>query len=372
MSSALDEARQSINAIDRQMAELFVQRMAAASTVAAYKAEHGLPILDKEREEQVIRQNAARIDDDAIRSHYVTFQRETMAVSRAYQAEILSGVRVAYCGVEGAFAHIAAKRIYPTEQTVSYKSFEDAYHAAEDGTCHCAVLPIENSTGGEVGQVIDLLFSGTLYISAVYDLSVRHQLLALPGAALGDIRRVYSHPQALHQCGAFLHRCDLEPVACTNTAVAAKQVAESGDRSIAAIASRETAALYGLEILKENINETACNTTRFAVLTRAERRQKEEFGMRTMLFFSVSHHAGALAEAIRLIGKHGFNMVSIRSRSFKELLWQYYFAVELDGNAYTPAGQAMLDDLSVCCDRLRVVGVYPNDRSIDAFEEDAE
>lgn len=369
--SALDEARRSIDRIDRQIADLFTERMAAASTVAAYKAEHGLPILDKDREEQVIRRNAALIDDEAIRAHYVTFQRGMMAVSRTYQAEILSGVRVAYCGVEGAFAHIAAKRIYPTEQTTSFHSFADAYRAAEDGTCHCAVLPIENSTAGEVGQVMDLLFSGPLYISAVYDLSIRHQLLALPGARLTDVRRVYSHPQALQQCDAFIRHYGLEPVACTNTAVAAKQVAEGGDRTVAAIASRETAALYGLEILRPNINETACNTTRFAVLTRAEERVTDEFGMRTMLFFSVSHHAGALAEAIRLIGRHGFNMVSIRSRSFKQLLWQYYFAVELDGNAYTPAGQAMLADLSACCDKLRVVGVYPNDRDIDAFEEDA-
>ena len=368
--NALEEAREQINAIDKQMTELFVQRMAAAETVVAYKAEHGLPILDQAREEQVIARNAAAVDDPTIRDHYVTFQRGVMAVSRTYQAELLSGMRVAYSGVEGAFAHIAARRIYPTGQTIAYKSFEDAYRAVDDGTCHCAVLPIENSSAGEVGQVVDLLFSGRLFVSGVYDLSIRHQLLTLPGADLQNIRRVYSHPQALQQCAAYIRTHGFEPVACTNTAVAAKQVADGGDPTVAAIASEETATLYGLDVAEHDINESAFNTTRFAVLTRAENRLRDPFGMRTLLFFSVSHHAGALAKAIQIIGANGFNMMSLRSRAFKDLLWQYYFAVELEGNVYTPTGQAMLDELSTCCDKLKIAGVFPNDRLINAFEED--
>ncbi len=367
--SSLEKARLEINEVDKQMAELFTRRMIAAETVAAYKAEHGLPILDKAREDQVVDRNAALIDDDSLRNHYVTFIRNTMEVSRSYQEQLLTGMRVAYSGVEGAFAHIAAKKLYPTGQALSYKSFEDAYRAVESGECHCAVLPIENSFAGEVGQVTDLLFSGTLHVSGVYDLAIRHQLVALPGASLTDIKQVYSHSQALQQCADFIRQNALEPLSCINTAVAAKQVAESGDTAVAAIASQETAHLYGLQVLQHNINESAWNTTRFAVLTRAENRPDKATGMRTMLFFSVDHQAGSLASAINVIGQHGFNMLCLRSRALKDLLWQYYFTVEMEGNVYSEEGQAMLEELSALCDKLKVVGVYPNDVCVDAFEE---
>lgn len=369
--SSLEDARREINEVDEQMAALFTRRMIAAETIVSYKAEHGLPILDKAREEQVVERNAALIPDETIRNYYVTFIKNTMAVSRSYQEQLLKGMRVAYSGVEGAFAHIASKRIYPTGQALSFRSFEDAYHAVENGDCHCAVLPIENSFAGEVGQVVDLLFSGSLHISNVYDLSIRHQLMALPQATIETVKHVYSHPQALQQCAEYIRRNDLEPISCVNTAVAAKQVADSDDVTMAAIASEETAALYGLQILQRNINESAWNTTRFAVLTRADTRPKETAGMRTMLFFSVSHQSGSLAGAISIIGKHGFNMLSLRSRAQKDLLWQYYFAVEMEGNVYTPSGTAMLDELSKCCDKLKVVGVYPDDININAFEEDS-
>lgn len=368
--SKLDDARSKINAIDNEMAHLFEKRMHAAAVVAAYKEAHGLPILDNAREAQVISRNASLIEDEAVREHYITFLKNTIAVSRAYQEQLLFGMRVAYSGVEGAFAHIAARRIYPAGKTVAYKGFAEAYRAVEQGECHCAVLPIENSSAGEVGQVVDLLFNGSLHVSGVYDLAVRHQLMALPGANAANIRRVYSHPQALEQCAPHLRRHGFETVSCINTAMAAKQVAESGDLTVAAIASDETAELYGLQVLQRNINESANNTTRFAVVVRSESRPEEERDMRTMLFFSVSHQAGSLAGAIGIIAKHGFNMVSLRSRAQKDLLWQYYMAVELEGNAYSSAGQAMMAELAECCDKLKIVGVFQKDRCIDAFEEE--
>ena len=368
--NTLDKARDTINEVDKEMAQLFQRRMHAAADVAAYKEAHGLPILDQTREAEVISRNASYIEDETIREHYVTFLQNTMAVSRTYQEQLLFGMRVAYSGVEGAFAHIAARRIYPAGKAVAYGNFEEAYRAVERGECHCAVLPIENSTAGEVGQVVDLLFSGSLYVSGVYDLAIRHQLMALPGANTGKIRRVYSHPQALQQCAPHLRRCGYEGVSCVNTAMAAKQVAESGDLTIAAIASDETAELYGLQVLQRNINETANNTTRFAVVVRAESRPEELRDMRSMLFFSVSHQAGSLAQAIHIIAKHGFNMVSLRSRAQKDLLWQYYMAVELEGNAYSAEGQAMMEELATCCDKLKIVGAFSKDRCIDAFEEE--
>ncbi len=234
---SLEDARKTINDIDRQMAELFVRRMRAVETIADYKAKSGIPVLDEEREKQVITRNASYIEDDELRDYYIAFIRDTMRVSRTYQHQLLNGMRVAYCGVEGAFAQIAAHRLFPSAQLISYSSFEEAYAAAESGDCQCAVLPIENSYAGEVGQVTDLLFSGSLHVSGVYDLGIRHQLLALPGSDIKNVRRVFSHAQALQQCSPFIRLHGMEPVHCSNTAVAAKQVADGCDTSVAAISN---------------------------------------------------------------------------------------------------------------------------------------
>ena len=246
----LTEARKIINSVDAEMAKLFCRRMAAVKDVLEYKREHGLPVLDTARENAVMEANSALIDDEALKEYYISFIRATMAVSREYQRSLLSGIRAAYCGVEGAFAQIAAKHIYADCEAKAYPSFAAAYAAVEEGECEVAVLPIENSSAGEVGQVVDLIFAGNLYINGVYELAVEQNLMALPGARLSDIKTVFSHPQALMQCAPFLEEKGMQTKAFENTAAAAKFVSESGDRTVAAIASDETAKLYGLEIIE--------------------------------------------------------------------------------------------------------------------------
>ena len=234
-----------------------------------------------------------------------------------------------------------------------------------NGECDCAVLPIENSYAGEVSQVIDIMFQGTLFINGIYDLEVRHNLLGLPGAALSGIRTVISHPQALEQCANYIRKRGFEPVSAANTAIAARQVAERGDQSVAAIASTDTAKLYGLEVLERKINESSSNTTRFAVFSRVENAAGAgEQGRQFVLVFTVRNEAGALAEAINIIGRQGFNMRTLRSRPMKELMWQYYFYVEADGNISSPAGRQMMKELGKYCDHLRVVGSFPHEQKI--------
>ncbi|MBO6019948.1 MAG: chorismate mutase, partial [Clostridia bacterium] len=183
----LNEARDAIKRIDEEMAELFVRRMEAVREVAAYKRAHGLPIEDKEQEAKVIEGRSALIADPELRSFYVRYLRETIEVSKSWQHRLFEGLRVAYSGVEGAFAHVASQRIFPDGTPVAYPSFEAAYAAVEAGECDVAVLPIENSFAGEVGQVLDLMFSGGLFVNGVYDLSVTHKLLGVPGANPSDV-----------------------------------------------------------------------------------------------------------------------------------------------------------------------------------------
>lgn len=356
MSNKLEKARAIINEVDAQMAQLFVRRMKAAELVCAHKMEYGLPILDPKREEAVIESNAARIEDECLRGYYVEYLRHLMGLSRAYQYRMQSGLRVAYSGVEGAFAHIAAGRIFPEGNRTAHSDFKAAYEAVVSGDCDVAVLPIENSYAGEVGQTIDLIFSGSLYINGIYELEIRQNLLGLQGASIGDIRTVTSHPQALSQCRDYIERHGLSAEEATNTALAAKRIAESGDKSRGAIASAETAELYGLQILDANINTSGENTTRFAVLSRARASSPSMTG--TILMFSVKHEAGSLANALSIIARYGYNMTALRSRPMKKQSWQYYFYVEIDGVTDTADGAAMLTELRRECDHLKIAGTF--------------
>ncbi|MBR5043435.1 MAG: ACT domain-containing protein, partial [Bacteroidales bacterium] len=192
------------------------------------------------------------------------------------------------------------------------------------------------------------------------ELDVSQNLLGLPGAKPGDIRTVLSHPQALAQCAKFVTARGFESRECSNTAQAAKMVAESGDKTLGAIASRETAVLYGLEVLEPNINSSVSNTTRFAVFSRALNKatlpgmEGEHF----ILVFTVRNEAGALAKILNIIGSHGYNMSSLHSRPVAGPLWNHYFFAELEGSVETENGRDLLRQLETVCDRLKMVGSY--------------
>lgn len=356
MADRLEEARAIIDRVDAQMAELFVQRMRAAELVYAHKKEHGLPILDSRREAALIEKNSVLIADETLKSYYIDYLKHMMDISRAYQYRLQSGLKVAYSGVEGAFAHIAAGRIFPAGNRSSCRDFQAAYDAVLSGDCDAAVLPIENSYAGEVGQTIDLIFSGPLFINGIYELEIHQNLLALPDARPEDIRKVTSHPQALSQCHEYIKRRGFDTEAASNTAIAARTVADSGDRSLAAIASEETAKIYGLKVLEMNINKSGENTTRFAVLSKVRAGAAEMTN--SVLMFTVKHEAGSLARAINVIGKYGFNMSALRSRPLKKHSWQYYFYVEIEGRLDSDKGMAMLEELKQVCDRLKHAGSY--------------
>ena len=353
----IEEARAEIAAIDREMAGLFERRMTAAESVAAWKKERGLPILDKAQEDRVLERNSALVSDPKKRELYLSFQREVMRLSRRFQHRLIEGARVSYSGVEGAFAQIAAARIFPDAQLVACPSFDAAYQAVVSGDCASAVLPIENSYAGEVGQVMDLMFDGPLHVNGVYDMAIDHCLLGTSGAALSDVRTVISHPQALSQCHAYLLQHGMEAQGVSNTAIAAQTVANAGDKSLAAIASAETAALYGLRILDHHINESRANTTRFAVFSAVDAAGRSEGGA-FLLLFTVNDEAGGLAKAINVIGAHGFNMRVLRSRPMRKLPWHYYFYVEIEGSDASEGGKQLLRDLRGVCQTIKVAGRY--------------
>ena len=262
---ALEQARAEIDAVDTQLAALFERRMAAVLQVAEYKRAHGLPIYDAARETAVLEKAAARIQSPALRPYYKDHVQNLMDVAKQYEAVVLGQNRAAYQGVEGAFAHIALRALFPHAEAVSYPTWDEVFDAVERGDAARGVVPFENSHAGDVSAVLDLCYNHpALWVVDVYDLPISQNLLVLPGTKLDQIRSVYSHQQAIAQSETFLRQFGLPATAMANTAMAAKFVAESGDASKAAIASVETAALYGLEVLVHiGINTVSLNGAGF-------------------------------------------------------------------------------------------------------------
>lgn len=362
MNNKLTTIENDINAIDKEIAKLFTQRMELVGDIADLKCKNGMPINDPDYDKRKLEASSDYVEDTELKEYYARFMKHILSISRSYQNRIQNGMKIAYSGIEGAFAHIASTRIFPNATHISFGDFEEAYRAVENGVCDSAVLPIENSFAGEVGQVMDLIFSGSLYINGVFELPIVQNLLGTQDATVADITDVVSHPQALSQCSAYIKAHNFNQSEFANTALAAQYVAAQNNRHIAAIASAETAALYGLKVIERNINSAHSNTTRFAIFSRAP--QDIERKKKFILVFTVKNEPGALAKSVNIIAKHGFNMQSLRSRSMRSLAWQYYFYIEGDGNPYTPEGEAMLKELSECCDKLKIAGSFDETHSI--------
>lgn len=324
--SELDQIRENINSIDEQMAQLFQKRMEMSARAADFKKERGLSIRDAERERELIDRNRRSIRDPAVAAYYVQFLRGILDLSCAYQSKLLNGMKVAYSGVKGAYGYLAARRMFPEAQLVAYPDFAAAHRAVELGEADSVVLPLENSCAGEVGAVMDLLFSGELYINQVLDMEIDHSLLGVEGAA-----------------------------------AAAEYVRRANDPTLAAIASEDAAEVFGLRVLERGINTMRTNTTRFAALPRTQnqpettkKREDENF----VLVFTVQNDAGSLAQTLNIIGAHGYNMRTLRSRPMKGLSWKYFFYVEAEGCINNTNGREMLQELSATCAKLRLVGAY--------------
>lgn len=359
----LEQARKIINATDEEMARLFQQRMDAVRMVANHKKQHGLPVEDIAREEQLIKRNSSFIDEEDYLSYYVEFLRGTIETSKKFQRKLLDGMRVAYSGVEGAFANIVAERIFPDACCIGYLDFDAAYKAVENGECDAALLPIENSFNGDVGKVLDLSFFGSLYINGVYEAEIVQNLLGVKGSSLESVKSVISHPQALGQCAPYIKKHGFTQIESVNTAVAAKTVAETNDISLAAIGSEEAAEKCGLVKLEGHINENSNNTTRFGVFSRMRRETSNSDG-RFIMLFTVKNVAGSLGKAVSVIGEHGFNLRALKSRPTKDLVWDYYFYAEGEGNISSYEGRKMLSELESCCNSVKILSSYEKEQKV--------
>ena len=370
------EIRDDIDVIDKKILEIFSKRMNLAEEVANFKMTNGRPVLDKKREEEKLERLCNGANDDFQRVGIFELFELIMSISRKKQYQLLAkkgmsdfgyekvdayrteGITVVYQGVEGAYSYAALKDYFP-EGTANFsvKTWREAMDALSNGKAEYGVLPIENSTYGAVGEMYDLLSEYDLSIIGEEILSIDHALLGIPGSTISDIKKVYSHPQALGQCSAFLEEHPKwERESTLNTAVSAKMVRDSGDKSLAAIAGEVNASLYGLEVLKSHIQNEKNNQTRFFVLSRKKIYKKDSD--KISICFELPNKEGALYRILSHFAFNSINMSRIESRPIPSKPFEYRFFVDVEGHLMDEGMQNALLGLSEEASNLRILGHY--------------
>jgi chorismate mutase/prephenate dehydratase len=373
----LSEIREKIDTVDDQLLKLFLERMSLAEEVAAYKNEHHLPILNKERERAVL----ARVTEQSgEKERYAYHLFSTLfELARSRQAELISAPTrvaaqvkasleagsavfpqtglVACQGVEGANSQMACDRLLPRGNIVYVKTFEAVVAAVESGLCKFGVLPIENSSNGSVRAVYELLQDHRLSIVRSTRLCIRHELLALPGVKMDDITEIYSHEQAIGQCSHFLEGLNgVRVIPCDNTAAAAKMVSERGDRHAAAISSHACAELYGLESVRDDIQDSDNNYTRFICI--AKDPVIYAGANRISLVIACDNKPGALYEILSKLAALGINMTKLESCPVTGRNFEFIFFLELEASVLEPGVLSMLEELERSCQNFQFLGNY--------------
>jgi len=374
----LQEIRGRIDDIDAQLVALFAERMHTIRDVARYKAEHHLQILDSGRERKVLLRAAERGGPDLERYTRRLFTT-LMDVSRSYQRGILdipsplvdrireamastpaqfpTRATVACQGTEGAFSQQACDALFPLANILYFDRFESVFEAVEQGLCRYGVLPIENSLAGSVTQVYDLMHKYHFSVVRGMRQRIDHALLAKPGVGLSEIRQVYTHPQALSQCSAFLRAHPaMEAIPCENTAVAAKKVASSEDRTMAAIASRVCADLYGLSVVNGAVANDENNHTRFLCIGKALEiyPDADKIGLSVTL----PHKPGSLYGLMSKFAAMDLNLTKLESRPIPGRDFEFCFHIDLEATVANPEVVSLLAEIEQTAERFQFLGCW--------------
>ena len=374
----LNDYRRQIDEIDTQLLALFAQRMEVAAGIAAYKKEHGLPVLDSSRERQKLLDIAAK-SPDAVKEYAVSLYSLLFELSRGYQNRVLGvssdlteqiaqaiestpklfpeSAAVACQGVEGAYSQLACDRLFRLPNIFYFSSFDAVFSAIEKGLCQYGVIPLENSTAGSVNAVYDLMMRHHFHIVRSMRLKVDHNLLANPGAQLSGIREIFSHPQAIAQCAAFLQSLSgVKVTPCENTAAAAQRVAQSGRMDAAALSSRSCAELYGLTCLAASVQDQGNNFTRFICISK--NLEIYPGADRTSLMVVLPHRPGSLYKVLSRFYALGINLNKLESRPMPERSFEFMFYFDLDTPVYSPQFQQLMGELPGLCEEFSYLGSY--------------
>ena len=343
----LSEIRKSIDLLDSEILKLLNHRMELVLMAKRFKD----TIQDSQREKEVlsmIRMNST----DLISPEFIeTLYREIIKESRKVQENAYA--LIAFQGEHGAYGEVASKAWDGTLIPIPCKEFREVFEGVESGLYDYGIVPVENTLGGAVSQVNQLLINTDLCVVGAVELPIHLCLLALPGSDHRDIRSVYSHPQALSQCRRFLARNKLEPLEWTDTAGAAKMLAEKKPKRAAAIASKLSARLCNLEIIKENVQDLESNLTRFLVLAKEENKGQ---GHKCSIRFCTEHKAGALFSALEVFAKRHMNLTRIESIPNEP--GNYAFFLDFEGSNKEDRVAEALEEVKSMTTDFKLMGCY--------------
>src|SRR5580704_12035237 len=362
--------RQDLNDVDGRIVGLIAERHGIIASIAAVKERADAAILDVERERQVLDGAAAAAADLGISPSLVRrIFRELLNDSVEQQARHLNGdhggrVRVAYQGVAHAYSDAAAQKYLAGRgldgDLAGYRSFREAAGALLADEADLAVLPIENTTAGSINEVYALLRERDLFIVGEETWKVDHCLAALQEVPLQSLSKILSHPQGLEQCSQFLRSLpNVTPTSYFDTAGAMAAVAAGNDLSAAAIGSAAAAEAHGLVILRQGINDSADNYTRFVVLSLAPAPVDARIACKTSLIMVTRHEEGALLRCLQILAGSGHSLTKLESRPRPGRPWEYLFFVDIEGNVSEPRTAAALEELRAAVQYIKVLGSYP-------------
>ena len=374
----LSQLRSQIDSIDDQLISLFGQRMEIAAQIADYKKQNNLPIYVPSREREKLLDVSQKAGTEMANYTRVLYSM-IFELSRSYQSKcnlestelhkkITQAIEttpqlfpqapmVACQGVEGAYAQIACEKIFKNPFILYFKNFDGVFNAIDQGLCNYGVLPIENSTAGSVKKVYDLMIRHNFSIVRTFRLKVDHNLLAMPGAKLPDIKEVYSHEQAINQCSGFLASMPgVKVIPVENTAVAAQMVANSGRTDVAALSSRSCAELYGLSCLAASIQDKGNNYTRFICI--AKNLEIYPGSDKTSIMMILSHKPGALYKVLARLYTLGINVTKLESRPLPDRDFEFMFYFDLETSIYSEEFVQLMCELDELCEEFKYLGSF--------------
>lgn len=355
---SLDDLRKRVDELDENIIKLLAERLSTAEAIGREKAAGAAPTLDAGRERQVIDRaislaagaGMTAAEAAEIYERIIKLARERQSVSAAFQGE------------PGAYSEAAALAFFgPRAVTRSCESLEAVFAEVESGRVQYGMIPIENSIEGSISRSYDLMLEHSLMVSGEHHLRVNHCLIGNPGATLDGIRRVYSHPQALGQCGHFLRQLKFELQPTYDTAGAVKLIKEQGVCDAAAVASERAAAIYGMKILARDIMDNPQNFTRFFALARCD--APPSGNDKTSVVFAVKHRPGALYEFLRILAERKINLTKIESRPTRKKAWEYNFYLDFEGHREDESFKAALPALEDQTLFIKILGSYPRARA---------
>jgi chorismate mutase/prephenate dehydratase len=353
----LGSLRVAIDSVDDRLLELLNERAKLAEQVAVHKQEHGGDFYVPARERAIIdrlqQENSGPFPDEAIRP---VFQE---VISACLSLE--KGVRVAYLGPEATFTHQAVKRHFGTSAlTVPCGSIGAVFGEVERGEAEYGVVPVENSSEGVVNHTLDRFVESPLRICAEIVVDVEHCLLARPGVKMGEVERVYSHPQALAQCRGWLAENLPRAMLVESPSTAEAARAAKGDARAAAISAELASRLYGLNVLRRKLQDVSDNVTRFLVMGAGEQTPPaaEPTEYKTTILINLSDRPGHLFDILQPLSKAGINLTKIESRPSRLKKWDYIFFLDLDGHCQTPEVARVLETLASGSELFKVLGSY--------------